>query len=226
MKHAVHSSRKRMGYPKLAAAILAVLILGTAPRILHAQVFIASKPHPEFWIAPLFITANVRSQDLTRDPGPLTLTVSWSVAPPPNREPASIAQDLYLLWPSELVGTAGPEGADASLVRQVEGAGFEVLVHGRLRLDARSRTQMGTGAVGGLRSLGDAPFVTIARPGAQARGVRPASYIRIPWKPELASLEWLAPPELPGGGAVTRPKGGLRGGDGPGPPPCSSPCVR
>ncbi len=192
MKPAVHSSRKRMGCPKLAVAVLAFLILATVPRILHAQVFIASTPHPEFWIAPLFITANVRNQDLTRGSGPLTLTVSWSVAPPPNRDPASLAQDLYLLWPSELVGTAGREGADPSLVRQVEGAGFEVLVHGRLRLDARSRTQMGTGAGAGLRSLGDAPFVTIARPGAQARGVRPASYIRIPWKPELASLEWLA----------------------------------
>jgi hypothetical protein len=206
MKPAVHSSRKRMGCPKLAVAVLAFLILGTVPRILHAQVFIASKPHPEFWIAPLFITANVRNQDLTRGTGLLTLTVSWSVAPPPNRDPASLAQDLYLLWPSELVGTVGREGADPSLVRQVEGAGFEVLVHGRLRLDARSRTQMGTGAVAGLRSLGDAPFVTIARPGAQARGVRPASYIRIPWKPELASLEWLARLELPVGGAITSSK--------------------
>src|SRR5260370_16171704 len=123
MEPVVHSSHKSMGCSKLAVAVLAVLLLGMVPRILHAQVFIASKPHPEFWIAPLFITANVRSQDLTRDSGPLTLTVSWSVAPPPNREPASIAQDLYLLWPSELVGTAGPEGAAASLLRQVEGAG-------------------------------------------------------------------------------------------------------
>src|SRR6266851_9957192 len=50
MKPAGHSSRKRRGCPKLAVAVLAVLILGTVPRILHAQVFIASKPHPEFWI--------------------------------------------------------------------------------------------------------------------------------------------------------------------------------
>src|SRR6266852_1429868 len=206
MKPAGHSSRKRRGCPKLAVAVLAVLLLGMVPRILHAQVFIASKPHPEFWIAPLFVTANVRSQDLTRDPGSLTLTVSWSVAPPANRDPASLAQDLYLLWPSELVGTAGREGADPTLIRHVEGAGFEVLVHGQLRLDARSRTQMGTGAGAGLRSLGDAPFVTIARPGARARGVRPASYIRIPWKPELASLEWLARLELPVAGAITSSK--------------------
>jgi hypothetical protein len=107
MEPAVHSSHKSMGCSKLAVAALAVLLLGMVPRILHAQVFIASKPHPEFWIAPLFVTANVRSQDLTRDPGSLTLTVSWSVAPPANRDPASLAQDLYLLWPGELVGTAG-----------------------------------------------------------------------------------------------------------------------
>src|SRR5216684_592898 len=206
MRPAVHSSRSSMRCHKLAVAVLAVLILGTVPRILDAQVFIASKPHPEFWIAPLFITANVRSQDVTRDPGPLTLTVSWSVAPPPNRDPASLAQDLYLLWPSELVGTAGREGADPSLIRHIEGAGFEVLVHGQLRLDARSRTQMGTGAGAGLRSLGGARIITKNSPGAQARGVRPASYIRIPWKPELASLEWLARLELPVAGAITSSK--------------------
>jgi len=128
------------------------------------------------------------------------------VAPPPNRDPASLAQDLYLLWPSELVGTAGREGADPSLIRHIEGAGFEVLVHGQLRLDARSRTQMGTGAGAGLRSLGDAPFVTIARPEARAHRVRPASYIRIPWKPELASLDWLARLELPVTGMITSGK--------------------
>jgi hypothetical protein len=206
MEPAVHSSHKSMGCSKLAVAVLAVLLLGMVPRILHAQVFIASKPHPEFWIAPLFITANVRSQDLTRDPGSLTLTVSWSVAPPPNRDPASLAQDLYLLWPGELVGTAGREGADPSLSRQVEGAGYEVLVHGQLPLGARSRAQMGTGAGLGLRPLGRVPFVTIARPEARTRGIRPASYIRIPWKPELASLDWLARLELPVTGAITSGK--------------------
>jgi len=185
----------------LAAALLA---LGLAPTAVSAQVFIASKPRPEFWIAPLFITANIRQEDVAEHPGPLTLQVSFSVAPPPARDPADIAQDIYLLWPGELTGTAGADGADPVLARQVENAGFKVLAHGRAPLSARSRAQMGTGAgAAGRRSLGEAPFVTFARPEGLARGARAASYIRIPWKPELASLDWLARLELPVKGAIT-----------------------
>ena len=91
-----------------------------------AQVFIASKPHPDFWIAPLLITANIAPKDVAgRHPGALMLQVSFSVAPPPARDPAEIAQDIYLLWPAQLVGTDGADGADPALVRQVEGAGLQ-----------------------------------------------------------------------------------------------------
>jgi predicted benzoate:H+ symporter BenE len=45
-----------------ARALLAGVLLSLclAPAAASAQVFIASKPHPEFWIAPVFITANIR----------------------------------------------------------------------------------------------------------------------------------------------------------------------
>ncbi|MGH7317839.1 MAG: hypothetical protein ACREJS_16445, partial [Candidatus Rokuibacteriota bacterium] len=114
----------------LPAALLALCLAPDAA----AQVFIASKPHPEFWIAPLSITANVSRQDMAGQPDLLTLQMSFSVAPPPARDPAELAQDLFLLWPGELTGTAGADGADPALARQVEAAGFTVLAHGRVPL--------------------------------------------------------------------------------------------
>jgi len=108
------------------AAAAALLALGLGPAAASAQVFIASKPHPEFWIAPVFITANVQRKDVDDHPGPLMLQVSFSVAPPPARDPSEFAQDIFLLWPGELVGTDGVDGADAALRRQVETAGFKV----------------------------------------------------------------------------------------------------
>ena len=192
---------RRLTAAALAAALLAP---GLAPAAASAQVFIASKPHPEFWIAPVFITANIDRKDLGDRPGPLMVQVSFSVAPPPARDPSEFAQDIYLLWPGQLVGTDGADGADPLLARQVESAGFKVLVHGRVPFSARSRTQMGTGAgAAGRKDLGDAFFVTFARPEGLARGARPATFIRIPWKPELASLDWLARLELATKGAIT-----------------------
>jgi hypothetical protein len=190
---------------RLARALTAALLaLGLAPAAAPAQVFIASKPHPEFWIAPVFITANITRKDVGDNPGPLMLMVSFSVAPPPARDPSEFAQDIYLLWPGQLVGTDGADGADPMLVQQVEGAGFKVLVHGRVAFSARSRAQMGAGSgAAGRKDLGDAFFVTFARPEGLARGARPATLIRIPWKPELASLDWLARLDLAAKGAIT-----------------------
>ena len=186
------------------AAAAALLALGLSPAVVWAQVFIASKPNPEFWIAPVFITANVQRKDVDDRPGPLMLQVSFSVAPPPARDPSEFAQDIYLLWPGELIGTDGVDGADPALVRQVETAGFKVLVHGRVPYSARNRLQMGTGAgAAGRRDLGSAFFVTFARPEGLARGAKPATYIRIPWKPELASLDWVPRLELAAKGAIT-----------------------
>ena len=38
---------------------LALLLLGLWPHDLHAQAFIASRPHPEFGIGPLFVSVSV-----------------------------------------------------------------------------------------------------------------------------------------------------------------------
>jgi hypothetical protein len=132
----------------------------------------------------------------------LTVAVSWSLALPSHGSAADIAQDLYLLWPEEAVGTAGAVGADPALKREVEALGFKVKEHGSLRLMARSRTEMGTGTA--LRPLGAAPFVTLGREGNVAARARGATYVRIPWVPELSSQEWLVRLELPLRGVIAR----------------------
>ena len=179
----------------LAVPVLALLLLSAVPEPAHAQVFIASRPQPDFSIGPLFVSASVGTEHLVQSPSVLTVAVSWSLTLAPRRRAADIAQDLYLLWPGEVVGTAGAAAADSSLVRQVEALGFKVKEHGVLRLSARGRTEMGTSA--GLRPLGEAPFVAFARESGPAAGARGATYIRIPWVPELASLDWLVRLELP-----------------------------
>lgn len=188
---------------RVAAVAIALLALGLVPAAARAQVFIASKPNPEFWIAPLSITVNIQRRDVEGDLGPLRVNVAFSVAPPPARDPSEFAQDLYLLWPGQLVGTDGADGADPVLVQKVESLGFKVLVHGRVPLSAQNRAQMGTGAgAAGRRQLAEASFVTFARPEGLARGASPASYVRVPWAPELASLDWLPRLELTVKGAI------------------------
>jgi hypothetical protein len=177
---------------------LALLLFGAIPASAFAQVFIASRPQPEFSIGPLFVSTSVGQQDLesvAHGSSAVPVSVSWSLTPAPHKRAADIAQDLYLLWPGEVVGTTGAAGADPSLARQVEALGFKIKQHGGVRLSARARTDMGTSAE--PRTLGAAPFVAFGREGGPAGGARGASYIRIPWVPEMASLDWLVRLELP-----------------------------
>src|SRR3984893_6293315 len=98
---------------------LTILLLCAMPPSAHAQVFIASHPQPEFAIGPLFVSASVGKENTGQTPGPLTVTVSWSLALPPQRRATDIAQNLYLLWPAEVAGTPGAAGADPTLARHV-----------------------------------------------------------------------------------------------------------
>ena len=122
-----------------------VILLGLLPGPTHAQVFLASAPHPEFAIGPLFIIATVRP-----DLGPVTVSISWSLVTPPKRPADTAQQDLYLLWPAEVAAatTSGP--ADPELPRYVDLRGFTVLAHGRLTLRKRDRAQLGTSAESAL----------------------------------------------------------------------------
>jgi len=167
--------------------LLAGLLLASGPATAHGQLFLASRPHPEFTIGPLFILANV-----TPEPGDVPVDVLFSLAVPPTLSAGDIEQDLYLLWPGAVAPdpTTGPP--DPALARTVEQQGFAVIEEGRLSLSARNLYQRGPDG----RSLrdpiaGGAPFVTFVRAGGGLGISSPATYVRIPWSPKTANRAYL-----------------------------------
>ncbi len=183
-------ARKR---PPFAAVVIVVLI-GLWPPAVEAQVFIASRPHPEFGIGPLFVSVDVDKNEVRPAHRAIPVTVLWNLVLPVNRSATDVAQDLYLLWPGEVPGVAGDQGADPSLVHQVGAAGFRIKEHGRLPVSGRRRSDIGTSAA--FRSLGEAGYVTFGADGP-VRGAMGATIVRIPWVPEEASPDWLVCLELP-----------------------------
>jgi hypothetical protein len=158
-----------------AAAVLCAAVATPAPG--HAQVFLASRPHPDFTIGPLFVVANV-SQGLPH----VTVNLSWSLTTGPVTSKADIEQDLYLLWPAEIVEATAPGPADRELTRELERRGLTIVSSGRLLLRSRDRMLLGTAALGEPLSV-TASFVNFTRPGAQTAVV---TYLKIPWTPKLA----------------------------------------
>ncbi|HYS15289.1 MAG TPA: hypothetical protein VET45_00060 [Candidatus Binatia bacterium] len=159
-------------------ALAAVLCVTMAvPARSHGQVFLASKPHPEFLVGPLFVVANV-SPGL----GPVTVNLSWSLTTGPAPRKVDIAQDLYLLWPAETAESTAPGPAEPQLVREVEVRGLDVVGSGRLVLRRRDRMQLGTAALGEPIPV-VVSYVNFTRPGGQSGVV---SYIKIPWTPTLS----------------------------------------
>ena len=156
---------------------IAAFLCAAAPTAGHGQVFLASRPHPEFLIGPLFVVANV-SPGL----GPVTVNLSWSLTLKPGQRGADINQDLYLLWPAEVAESTAPGLAEPQLTREVEGRGFAVTGSGRLLLRSRDRMQVGTVALGEPLDV-LASYVAYTRPGGQTGSV---TYIKIPWTPRLA----------------------------------------
>ena len=94
----------------------AALLCAATPAVSHGQVFLASRPHPEFLVGPLFAVANV-SPGL----GPVTVNLSWGLTTRPGHPVADIQQDLYLLWPAEVA-------------ESVQGMLFATYVDSRLRI--------------------------------------------------------------------------------------------
>ena len=72
------------------------LILAAAPA--RAQLFVASRPDPPFTIGPLMVRATV-----TEGPGPVPVVVGFSLQLAASRRAADVAQDLFLLWPGEVI---------------------------------------------------------------------------------------------------------------------------
>ncbi len=98
---------------RLWLAFSFALVIGVpAPAV--AQVFLASKPQPNFSIGPLFVVVNVRPEL-----SPLTVTLSWSLTPMAGLRATDLQpQDLYLLWPSEVVEATAPGPASANMQQE------------------------------------------------------------------------------------------------------------
>jgi hypothetical protein len=167
-------ARLRRALPRIAALCVAA-IAGAAPA--HAQVFLASQPHPQFSIGPLFIVTVVQP-DLTT-----VANVSFSLTLRPNVTDVEIDGDLFLLWPAEVSAANLPGAADPTLGQELERRGFAVLSSGRLALRSRDRMVVGTGAQGDPIEPG-ASFVTFNRRTAAAQ-FGGATYVKIPWTSKL-----------------------------------------
>ena len=177
-----HAGSPRYRRLQVAAAplLLAAAILGGATTA-RAQVFLATRPNPEFELGPLFIRASVDASL-----GPVTVDVLWSLAVPPTRSALGLEQDLYLLWPAHLRGE-DTDGGDPALVEYVRSRGFTSTGAGRLPLFVEE-LYPSPGATSTERRIGDAPFVSFRHVGLEALGMHPAaSMIRIPWTPDLVN---------------------------------------
>jgi len=184
---------------KSCVALAAVVCAAVATPVPgHAQVFLASRPHPDFTIGPLFVVASV-----SPGVGHVTVNLSWSLTTGPVTSKADIEQDLYLLWPAEIVESTAPGPAEPQLVREVERRGLAVVGSGRLVLRSRDRMLLGTAALGEPVPVTPS-YVNFTRPGTQAGAV---AYIKIPWTPSLADQLSIVTLVLPLRGLLT-PKAG------------------
>jgi hypothetical protein len=160
-------------------------VVAAAASPARAQVFLASRPNPQFSVGPVSIRA-----DVTSGLGPVDVRVLWSLVVPAGRSPAAIEQDLYLLWPGLVDGDTVPGAPDAGLATFVRARGFSVVHEGRLPLAARQ--------LYGDRDRrrpqpipGGAPFVSYVRETGALERSPAATWIRIPWTPLLVNRTYL-----------------------------------
>ncbi|MBI4240425.1 MAG: hypothetical protein HY613_01805 [Candidatus Rokubacteria bacterium] len=172
-------------HPIRTGLLLAALLLAGTPTPAQGQLFLASRPHPEFMVGPLLVRATV-----TPSLGPVTVDIMWSLVIPPTRSAREFEQDLYLLWPGAVVADPSEGGPDPALARYVEARGFTVIGEGRLSLFAQSLYQMET-ELPPERVAGGAPFVTFVRQGGALGLTSPVTYVRILWTPKLVNRAWL-----------------------------------
>jgi len=166
----------------LRSVLLAALVL--APAHAHAQIFISSRPNPPFAIGPLTIRATV-TPALT----PVELEVRWALDIPPGKSRVGIEQDVFLLWPGEVTSALGRAATDKALAQYVEKRGFTVIGEGRLPLYAQNIYAEGVEAR--PKPVGEAAYVTFVQD-SNALGLSPAAtWIRIPWTPQMANVTYM-----------------------------------
>jgi hypothetical protein len=161
--------------------LVTVTTLLLIPAAAGAQLFVAARPDPPFTIGPLAIRATVREGS-----GPVPVVVAFSLQLSPDQKSADPSQDLFLLWPGEVVNAMPAGKPDAALARYVTEQGFDVVGEGRVGLAGRNLADEGR-----LEPQPDgAPFVTFVQTGALGLSP-PATFIRIPWTPRLVDRGWL-----------------------------------
>jgi hypothetical protein len=160
------------------AWVLTALLLAAAPGVAHAQIFFAEHPAPAFTIGPLFLRATVEPKL-----GPPKIDISFSIVVPPGQSVTE--QDLYQLWPGEVIAEPGLGPGDAALEKDVADRGFSVIGTGRVALTARNAYQVGERKPEPLP--GGATFVTFVREGGALGLSSPATWLRIPWNPKVAN---------------------------------------
>src|SRR5437899_2895830 len=101
------------------ALVLGCLLLLGVPAAAHAQLFFASKPHPPFKVGPVYVRALV-SPEL----GDITVNVFFSLDLPPGADSSALEQDIYFVWPTDIVGDPKVGPPDPALAQPVEALGF------------------------------------------------------------------------------------------------------
>src|SRR5215471_1747551 len=176
----LRGSDKRAWSSARAIVVGALAFLPLArPGSAGAQVFLASEPHPEFSVGPVFAIANVK-RDLS-----VVVNLSFSLVPRVGAPTSALDQDLYLLWPAEIVEPTAAGPADPVLARDIEARGLAVVSSGRLVLRSRGRMLVGTDVVGDPVPEA-ASFVTFTRRGPIASRVTPVTYVKLPRTPKFA----------------------------------------
>ncbi|MBI1726789.1 MAG: hypothetical protein HYR50_05945 [Candidatus Rokubacteria bacterium] len=166
----------------LRCALLSALVL--APAHAHAQIFIASRPDPAFAIGPLSIRATV-TPSLT----PVDLELRWALDIPPGKSRAGMEQDIFLLWPGEVANPQGRAAGDKALAQYVEKRGFTVVGDGRLPLYAQNIYAEGVQAA--PQPVGEAIYVTFVQDSHALGLSSAATWIRIPWTPQMANVTYM-----------------------------------
>jgi hypothetical protein len=168
-----------------AAALAVLALLGVAVPA-PAQVFFASRPHPAFEVGPLFVRARVDP-----DLGPTRVDLFWGLVVPPAVSGAAVEQDLYLLWPGEVVPEPDAGRPDPALAKFVEEAGMAVIAEGRVAVRARNLYRRGDDErPAEERIAAGAAFVSFVRDTGLGLSA-PATWVRIPWDPRLLNRAYL-----------------------------------
>jgi len=156
--------------------ILAAALALVAPAGAAAQVFFASRPHPEFEVGPVTVRAN-----LTPALDTAAIAISFRLALPPTVSGGAIEQDLALLWPGTISSQVPDARPDRELAKFIEARGYVVVAQGAVQLLTRDIYR----GRNSERQVAVAPYVTFHRERSESGPTLPATWIRIPWRPEL-----------------------------------------